>query len=46
VVGVLADRSGYSSVFLIGGLTATLGLWMVLSARATSSLPDVGLPIE
>lgn len=46
VVGVLADRSGYSSVFLIGGLAATLGLWMVLSARAISSLPDVGLTVE
>jgi MFS family permease len=33
VVGVLADASGYSSVFLIGGLAATLGLWMTFSAH-------------
>ncbi len=33
VVGALADRTGYASVFLVGGLAATLGLWMVLSAR-------------
>lgn len=36
VVGVLADHWGYSSVFLIGGLAATLGLWVVLSFRTTS----------
>jgi MFS family permease len=36
VVGVLADHWGYSSVFLIGGLAATLGLCVVLSIRATS----------
>ncbi|MBK1870174.1 arabinose transporter [Taklimakanibacter albus] len=36
VVGMLADHWGYSSVFLIGGLAATLGLWVVLSIRATS----------
>lgn len=34
VVGVLADHWGYSSVFLIGGLAATLGLCVVLSIRA------------
>jgi len=33
LVGLLADRSGYSSVFLIGGLAATLGLWMAVSAH-------------
>lgn len=33
VVGVLADHSGYSSVFLIGGLAATFGLWMAVSAH-------------
>jgi hypothetical protein len=38
-LGVLADQVGYSSVFLIGGLAASLGLWMVLSAR-TTSLPQ------
>lgn len=32
-VGVLADYSGYSSVFLIGGLAATLGLWMAIEAK-------------
>ncbi|OSQ37053.1 membrane protein [Thalassospira mesophila] len=33
VVGLLADRSGYASVFLIGGLAATLGLWMAFQAH-------------
>ncbi|UDL92204.1 MFS transporter [Mesorhizobium sp. PAMC28654] len=33
VVGLLADSSGYSVVFLIGGLAATLGLWMAVSAH-------------
>ncbi|MDR3440936.1 MFS transporter [Telmatospirillum sp.] len=33
VVGLLADRSGYSTVFLIGGLAATLGLWMAIQAH-------------
>lgn len=33
VVGLLADHSGYSSVFLIGGLAATLGLLVVTSMR-------------
>jgi len=33
VVGLLADTSGYSVVFLIGGLAATLGLWMAVSAH-------------
>lgn len=33
VVGVLADHAGYSSVFLIGGLAATLGLWLTISAH-------------
>jgi MFS family permease len=33
VAGVLADSSGYAAVFLIGGLAATLGLWMAIWAR-------------
>ncbi|MDR3672545.1 MAG: MFS transporter [Holophaga sp.] len=33
VVGLLADHSGYSAVFLIGGLAATLGLWMAIQAH-------------
>lgn len=33
LVGLLADVAGYSSVFLIGGLAATLGLWMAISAH-------------
>ncbi|MBX5242027.1 MFS transporter [Rhizobium sp. NLR22b] len=33
LVGVLADYSGYSSVFLIGGLAATLGLSIAISAH-------------
>ncbi len=32
VVGVLADHSGYSFVFLIGGVAATLGLWAAMAA--------------
>ncbi|MCB8879624.1 arabinose transporter [Acidisoma cellulosilytica] len=33
VVGLLADRSGYASVFLIGGIAATIGLGMAIWAR-------------
>jgi MFS family permease len=33
VVGLLADHAGYSPVFLIGGLAATLGLWMAIQAH-------------
>jgi MFS family permease len=33
LVGVLADSSGYSAVFLVGGLAATLGFWMAIRAR-------------
>ncbi len=33
VAGLLADRSGYSTVFLIGGLAATLGLWRATLAH-------------
>jgi MFS family permease len=33
LVGALANSSGYSVVFLIGGVAATLGLWMAISAR-------------
>ena len=29
VVGLFADHSGYSSVFLVGGLAATVGFWVV-----------------
>ncbi|NYT35459.1 MFS transporter [Allopusillimonas soli] len=37
VVGVLADHSGYASVFLVGGLAATLGLWIVWSTRRNTN---------
>ncbi len=33
VVGLIADHWGYSPVFLIGGLAATLGLWMAIQAQ-------------
>lgn len=33
VVGILADQAGYASVFLIGGLAATLGLCTAVSSR-------------
>lgn len=33
VAGLLADRAGYPSVFLIGGLAATLGLVIVLQVH-------------
>lgn len=33
LVGILADASGYPSVFLVGGLAATLGLGMAISAH-------------
>ncbi len=36
VVGVIADHSGYSSVFLIGGVAATLGLWAAMTAGRNS----------
>jgi hypothetical protein len=44
--GVLADHVGYSSVFLIGGLAASLGLRMVLSARTTSLPHDKRFTVE
>jgi predicted MFS family arabinose efflux permease len=37
VVGVLADHSGYSPVFLIGGIASTLGFWMAVSSGAPVS---------
>jgi MFS family permease len=41
VVGLLADHSGYSSVFLIGGLAATLGLLLATRlSRAGKSPPS------
>ena len=40
VVGVLADYSGYSSVFLIGGLAATLGVWLALGVRRSMAQPQ------
>jgi MFS family permease len=33
LVGILADQTGYSSVFLIGGLAATLGVCMAVSVH-------------
>lgn len=33
VVGLLADHSSYSSVFLVGGLAATFGLWIAAVSR-------------
>jgi MFS family permease len=33
VTGLFADHLGYSVVFLIGGVCATLGLWMAVSAH-------------
>jgi len=39
VVGLLADTTGYSSVFLIGGLAATLGLWMAIRAHQVTRAP-------
>lgn len=37
LVGVLADTSGYATVFLIGGLAATLGVFVALSAHRTAA---------
>jgi MFS family permease len=34
IAGILADHAGYPSVFLIGGVAATLGLWLVMSSIA------------
>ena len=40
LVGLLADASGYASVFLVGGLAATLGLWLtVWTQRDRSQAP-------
>jgi MFS family permease len=39
VVGLLADTAGYASVFLIGGLAATLGLWMAIRAHQVIRTP-------
>lgn len=36
-VGLLADAKGYASVFLIGGLSASLGLFLVMSIHRTRS---------
>lgn len=33
VVGILADHTGYASVFLIGGMAATLGVWMAVRSH-------------
>ena len=33
IVGLLADRSGYASVFLVGALAATLALAIAISTR-------------
>mgnify|MGYP000921619083 FL=1 len=33
LAGALADRTGYASIFLIGGLAATIGLMLVVSDR-------------
>jgi MFS family permease len=35
VVGLLADRASYSSVFLVGAVAATLGLGLLLQARGS-----------
>jgi MFS family permease len=43
LVGVLADSSGYSSVFLIGGLAATLGLVMAVWAHQQARTATSGL---
>lgn len=32
LVGLLADHAGYADVFLVGGLCATLGLWLAAGA--------------
>ena len=33
LAGALADRTGYASIFLIGGLAATIGLMLVVLDR-------------
>jgi MFS family permease len=39
LVGLLADTSGYASVFLVGGLAATLGLWMAVRVHRLTRAP-------
>jgi MFS family permease len=41
VAGLLADRSGYSAVFLIGGVAATLGLGMAIWSRQAARTATV-----
>lgn len=41
LVGILADASGYASVFLIGGLAATLGLGLAVSAHRQARMVPV-----
>jgi len=40
---VLAGRTGYASIFLIGGLAATLELLLVISDRQAPEAVDVRL---
>ena len=44
LVGLLADGSGYSSVFLVGGLAATLAVWITIGThgRMRSAIADDG----
>lgn len=39
VLGVLADHAGYSPVFLLGGLAATLGILMAIQTKRPASPP-------
>jgi len=45
LAGALADRSGYASIFLIGGVAATLGLWLVMADRGASRAREVQVDI-
>lgn len=42
VLGVLADRAGYSPVFLIGGVAATVGIWMAVQTQRPENRVTVG----
>ena len=46
VAGLLADRAGYGSVFLLGGTAAAAGFLTALSMRRTRIAAGEGRPVQ